>query len=119
MKLLPLSVAVAAVLSLAACGDDVPKPDTSQSNAPASSAPATASSPPGGASTSTGSSAAPSSSTGVQQSSEGVSSSAAPGTPNVHQQHADPKEAAQHRDFQQKGDAQGPTSQETQPKPQN
>lgn len=35
---------------------------------------------------------------------------------NPHQQHADPKESAQRRDFQQKGDAAGPTSEDTKPK---
>ena len=119
MRILPFSLAAAAALALAACGDEVPKPQTSESNAPASSAPSTASSSPGGSSTSTGSSAAPSSSTGVSQSSEKMSGAADPGTDNVHQQQVDPKDNDQRRDFQQSGDAKGPTSPSTQPKPGN
>lgn len=119
MNMLPLSVAIAAALGLAACGDDAPKPETSRSNAPASSAPSTASSSPGDASTSTGAGATPSASTGVSRSSDGISSSASPGGANVHQQQVDPKDAEQRKDFQQSGDDKGPTSAETQPKPGN
>jgi hypothetical protein len=38
---------------------------------------------------------------------------------NPHQGQVDPKDAAQHRDFQQKGDSAGPKSADTEPKSSN
>ncbi len=77
--------------------------------------------------------AAPPSRTDSTAASGASQSSSAPNTPanlgqpatqeekregaNPQQQQVDPKERAQHRDFQQSGDAKGPTSQETQPRP--
>jgi hypothetical protein len=52
--------------------------------------------------------------TGVQSSAAAASSGKATGEgENPHQQHADPKEPAQHRDFEQKGDSAGPKNQES------
>lgn len=117
MRILPLSLTLAATLGLAAgCGDE--PQSKAPSNAPASTAPSSTSS-------------APASPPGTAQSSSsgtGVMSSATPGSPtqdekkegtNPVQQQIDPKDRDQHRDFQQSGDAKGPTSQDTQPKPGN
>ena len=114
MRILPLSLMVAATLGLAAgCGDE-PEPKA-QSNEPASTAPSSTSS-------------APPSTPGTAQSSTsgtGVTSSATAGSPtqaqkqegsNPVQQQVDPKYRDQRQDFQQPGDEKGPTSADTQPK---
>jgi hypothetical protein len=96
----------AAALSLAAgCerGNETAPPTSDRSSSPTAPAaspdrsPGTAS-PSGGATTST------------TPAEVGQSGSAKTGTANPVQQQVDPKEAEQHRDFQQKGDAAGPTN---------
>ena len=97
-----LAIAAAAAL-VAACDRGAPKSGATPS-------------PSSGASQVQGS-AAPSNS-GVQSSAGAASSGTATGEgANPHQQHADPKESAQRRDFEQRGDQAGPKSPETSPKP--
>ena len=92
---------IAAALGIAACGKNEPK-----NQQPASS----------------GSSAAPAepkASTPTTPANIGAPASTAESREGAepHQQHADPKEPAQRRDFEQSGDAAGPRSPETAPKP--
>ena len=100
MQLKLLTTCVVAALALAACGkDDRPKA------APASGG-STATAPAQSQSTT------PTTPANVGQPSAAEKSEGA----NPQQQQVDPKEAAQRRDFQHKGDAAGPTSAETQPR---
>jgi len=93
---------VAAALGVTACGKNEPKNQPAPGAAPASSA-APAPAPSSGASQTLGGG------TGVQSSAAAADSGKSTGEgTNPHQQHADPKEPAQHRDFQEKGDNAGP-----------
>jgi hypothetical protein len=72
---------------------------------------------------STASKAAPSSSAGASQTQNSPANLPKPATQdekregaNPQQGHADPKDPAQHRDFQQKGDSAGPTGPDTTPR---
>jgi hypothetical protein len=86
---------VAAAALVAACDRNAPKAGAQPS-------------PSGGASQAQGSGS------GVQSSAGAASSGKATGEgANPHQQHADPKEPAQHRDFEQKGDSAGPKNPES------
>ena len=88
----PLFAALAAVALLAAC-DRPPQPRTEPAAGSGASGMTQPPRPQTGAPT-------------AQQKSEGA---------NPTQGQVDPKEAAQHKDFQQRGDAAGPTSPETKP----
>jgi hypothetical protein len=98
MRLAVIAAALAAA-ALAACGDKPPQPRVDAQPAAA-----------GGTSAASGTSAATSSSTG-QASKEERKDGA-----NPVQQQVDPKQKEQRRDFQMRGDQQGPNSAETQPK---
>ena len=89
----PLIAALAAVALLAAC-DRPPQPRTEPSAGSGASGVTQPPRPETSAPTS-------------QQKSEGA---------NPVQGQVDPKQSAQHKDFQQRGDAAGPTSPETKPK---
>jgi hypothetical protein len=97
-----LAIAATAAL-VAACDRGAPKPSATPS-------------PSSGASQIQGGSAP--SNSGVQSSAAAATSGTATGEgANPHQQHADPKEAPQRRDFEQRGDQAGPKSPETSAKP--
>jgi hypothetical protein len=103
-------VVLAAALALVAGCDqrsDPGKPAAGTGNAPPA---ATDKAPPSQPQVNTPTTPAPSSATtgaSAEEKKEGA---------NPVQQQVDPKQSEQHRDFQHKGDAAGPTSPETQPK---
>ncbi len=91
-----LLAAVAAAALVAACERNAPKSGSSAQPAPSSGASQVQSSPatPNG---------------GVQSSAAAATSGQATGEgQNPHQEQVDPKDPAQHRDFEQKGDSAGP-----------
>ena len=96
---------VLAALALAACGRG-DRPKTTPANPPASSGSTAAPSQPQASTQTTPAN------TGQPQSMAEKREGA-----NPQQQQVDPKEAAQHRDFQQSGDSAGPKSEETTPGP--
>ena len=102
MQLRLLVILIAAALGMAACGKNEPQkqqlPSTGSSAAPAQ--------PQTKSSDTTPANLGQPQSTAEQR--EGA---------NPTQQQIDPKEPAQHRDFQQRGDAAGPRSAETSPGP--
>jgi hypothetical protein len=100
MKVLTVAVAVSLAL-LAACdqrGTTPPSPKTDTS----STAPSSAS----GSTTTAGTTSSANGAPSASEKREGE---------NPQQGQVDPKHADQHRDFQQKGDASGPTSSDTKP----
>jgi hypothetical protein len=94
---LPIIIAAAALSLAAGCerGNETAPPTADRSSSPTAPAAAPAS---GGATTST------------TPADVGQRGSASSGSASPVQQQVDPKEREQHRDFQQKGDAAGPTN---------
>ena len=108
-----LSIPVlAAALALAAGCDQRPDPGKPAAGAGNPPSAATDKAPPSQPQVNTPTTPAPSSSTAGASASQEEKKEGA----NPVQQQVDPKQSEQHRDFQHKGDAAGPTSPETQPK---
>ena len=103
LKRTPLAIATAAALALGGCdkSTDPGKPAAAADKAPPSQSQVNTPTTPAPSSATAGTSAS------QEEKKEGS---------NPVQQQVDPKQSEQHRDFQHKGDAAGPTSPETQPK---
>ena len=97
-----LATVLAVSLALAAGCDQRPTTPPSPKTDTTSAAPAAA----GGSSTTSGTTSSANGTPSAAEKREGA---------NPTQGQVDPKHAEQHRDFQQKGDAAGPTSSDTQP----